>query len=48
MGNHRRVQIDPSPKFSKDTSIQSAIATVVKDSSGAWVVTNPQPAHSGR
>jgi hypothetical protein len=32
------------PKISKDTSIQSATATLVKDSNGGWVVTPTQPA----
>ena len=32
------------PKIASDTSIQSATATLVKDSSGGWVVVPPQPA----
>jgi hypothetical protein len=36
------------PKISKDTSIQSATATVVKDSNGGWVVAPPQPAPSAQ
>jgi hypothetical protein len=32
------------PKISKDTSIQSATATLVKDSNGGWVVQPSQPA----
>jgi hypothetical protein len=34
------------PKISKDTSIQSATATVVKDSNGGWVVPPSQPTPS--
>jgi len=36
------------PKIAKDTAIQAATANVVKDSSGGWVVTNPQPAKPGQ
>jgi len=32
------------PKIAKDTSIQSATATLVKDSNGGWVVQPSQPA----
>ena len=32
------------PKISKDTSIQSATATLIKDSNGGWVVQPSQPA----
>jgi len=32
------------PKIGKDTSIQSATATVVKDSNGGWVVAPSEPA----
>jgi hypothetical protein len=32
------------PKIAADTSIQSAIATLVKDSNGGWAVVPPQPA----
>ena len=36
------------PQIGKDTSIQTATTTVVKDSNGGWVVSNPQPAKPGQ
>jgi len=36
------------PKIAKDSSIQSATATLAKDSNGGWVVTSPQPAKPGQ